>query len=195
MPSTGIHLLVGYELNPHAPDAFWVGCFAPDHIEERAPKTKIHLRDVPDRLAALTALRDSVHMADPFERDWVLHLFTDRLWDEGLLAQYKNEYTGNDDSRDDWFLPYRSELGITTDYLYGHMPWMREVQSRIQAVDVSAIQTDLPVDKGMLDAFRMHIGERFAHCSRDIQTGYYSMDVMRTFAKETATAFRDWMRG
>lgn len=43
MPSPMIHLLVAYEINPKAPDLFWVGNFAPDYINDRQKKMKFIL--------------------------------------------------------------------------------------------------------------------------------------------------------
>ena len=192
MPGTGIHLLVAHAIEPDASGAFFFGSFAPDYEQERAPKDAIHLRKEPDRLAALTTLRDGLDMRDDFTRGWVLHLFTDLLWDESLLAQYRRAYTGGDDTRGDWFYPYREELGLTTSYLYRQAPWMDVVMRCVRAVNVRAIQAGLPVDKDKLEWWRNRTCLKHSETEPGVRLGYYTLDMLNDFAARTAKEWRVW---
>jgi len=192
MPGTGIHLLVAHTVEPDASGTFFFGSFAPDYEQERVPKDAIHLRKEPDRLAALTALRDSLDMRDDFARGWVLHLFTDLLWDNSLLAQYRREYTGGDESRNDWFLPYREELGLTTRYLYRQAPWMEAVMARVHTVDVRAIDTVLPAGADGLAWWQNHTYTKYSGTEPDGQLGYYTLDMLNAFAARAAAEWERW---
>jgi len=193
MPGTGIHLLVAHEMDPDASGAFYFGSFAPDYEQERAPKDIIHLRNEENRLAALSALRDSVDMRDDFTRGWILHLFTDLLWDESLLAQYRREYTGGDMGRDDWFYPYREELGLATSYLYRQATWMDAVMARVRAVDVCAIQTSLPAAADRLEWWQNRTCAKYSATEPGGHLGYYTLDMLNTFAVWTAAEWKSWV--
>ena len=72
MPSTMIHLMVAREVEPDGEALFWVGNFAPDCVTEREKKDPIHLRDRPDRWAALAELRAALKIDDPLARESAL---------------------------------------------------------------------------------------------------------------------------
>ena len=192
MPGTGIHFMVGYAVEPDAADAFWLGCFAPDYTEDRALKDRIHFRDTEDRMAALTALRKRVDMKDSFERGWILHLFADMLWDASLLARFRNDYKGDDKENGGWFWPYRNELGLTTCYIYNHMPWAQRVWAQLDAVDVARIDTVLLVVLDELAQKRDGLVKNYRGSDTAVRPAYYAPETLTKFAQDTANAFRTW---
>jgi len=193
MPSTGIHLLVGYKFNPAACDAFWLGCFAPDYTNDRTRKDHIHLRDTDDRPAGLCALRATADMSDPFALGWLLHLFTDMRWDASLLAQYREAYLGTDAENGGWFLPYRHEIGLASYYIYHHMPWSSSVWAQINTADCTK-QTNLPISAAELACYRDRVAQKHGESDPAAAPAYYASDVLQRFACDTAAAFRAWMR-
>ena len=192
VPGTGIHFMVGYELESDAEDAFWLGCFAPDYAENRALKDKIHFRDAENRLAALTMLRDAVDMSDPFERGWVLHLFADMRWDVSLLKQFREDYIGAAEDDGGWFWAYREELGRTTCYIYNHMPWVQWVWMQLEAVDIARIGTTLPVVLEELEQKRDRLVDMYRGSDAMVRPEYYDAKMLAGFARDTAEAFRAW---
>jgi len=192
MPGTGIHLLIAHALAPDASGMFFFGSYAPDFEQERVPKNRIHLRDEANRLEALTALRDSVDMEDDFARGWILHLFTDLLWDESLLAQYRYDYTSGDESREDWFFPYRAEIGLTTGYLYNSQPWMDDVHAKTRAAGIAALRTSLPVDMEKLLWWKERVHQKYTDRTMDVALHYYTMPMLNAFTERVTKAWREW---
>lgn len=56
MPSSMVHLLTAYKLNPVASITFLIGNIVPDIVNEWKENDRIHLRDMSDRRGALEEL-------------------------------------------------------------------------------------------------------------------------------------------
>jgi len=131
MAATMIHLLLAHRLESQADGLYYRGHFAPDAIDLRAginyeEKGKWHLRNAPNREAALKELYARIDKNDPFQRGYFSHLFFDWCWDADVIGQFQKA------SPQDWFAQYRQENSDAGVWVYKFMPWMGEVVQRFQ---------------------------------------------------------------
>ncbi len=192
MPSTMIHLMVAREVEPDGEALFWVGNFAPDCVTEREKKDPIHLRDRPDRWAALAELRAALKIDDPLARGWLLHLFTDTLWDARQIGLFRTWHAKNNPG-EDWFLPYRAEITRATFWLYHALPWAKGAMDGIAGADLASMRTELPVSIEQVDWYRARVVERHAGSDPANAPRFYERTSLEDFARATAERYRDWM--
>ena len=192
MPSTMIHLMVAREVEPHADALFWVGNFAPDCIVEREQKDPIHLRDQPDRWAALERLREALNKSDPLARGWLLHLFADSCWEETQLKLYQAWHAAAHPG-ESWFLPYRAEISRVTFHLYHALAWGREIMDEIAQADLENWRGKLPVAIAPIDLYRRRVVERHTKSDPEEEPLFYKRDALDDFARETADKYLRWI--
>lgn len=191
MPSTMIHLLVAHEIEPEAPDFFWVGNFAPDYTNDRELKDKIHLRDKADRWILLDELYTNINKENSFERGWFLHLFVDTCWDEKLLIEYKNWFESiNKD--DNWFLSYRNEIGLATYYLYHNLTWSRKIWDLIKYAQLSDINTSLPITLAQNEWYRDRVVSKHSESDSTQSPKFFIMDKLTDFSQITVNRYKEW---
>ncbi|OQA13321.1 MAG: hypothetical protein BWY64_03677 [bacterium ADurb.Bin363] len=193
MPSTMIHLLVAYEINPVASDLFWFGNFAPDYINDRTLKDKIHFRDNPNRMEALRQFRKKFKNDNSFEAGWLLHLFVDACWDELMIPPFQQKYKDNP-AFQDWFLKYRQEIGLASFYLYHHLEWTSKIWSQILNADLSTISRDVPITQNEAELYRSIVYKKHSESSIHSFSIEYSKDLIFDFSKKTAEKYIDWCR-
>ncbi|MBR3554874.1 MAG: hypothetical protein IKN89_03075 [Oscillospiraceae bacterium] len=191
MPAAMIHLLTARDYDPQGDARYLLGSIAPDHAFDRAFKDTIHLRDVPDRQAALSALREKLDTADSYSLGWLLHLFTDMKWDTSFLADYRAAHEGEEN----WFRGYHKELHSAGYALYHRYGWADKACSDILAVDLSALPPSLPGDPAQIEEFRSILMEKTRESAPDIHSDAFPVETVERFAAETAAAFRAWMEG
>ena len=192
MPSTMIHLMVAREVEPGADALYWIGNFAPDCVTEREKKDPLHLRNKPDRWAALAELRATLDMGNPLARGWLLHLFTDTCWDAAQIGAFRAWHAKRRPS-EDWFLPYRAEIARATFWLYHTLAWANAVMEDIAGADLFARQTALPVPTELVDWYRERVIERHIGSDPEDAPQFYERAALEAFAKETAKRYADWM--
>ena len=189
MPSTMIHILTAHEIFPDKGGLFWFGNFAPDHVNEREPKDKIHLRTSTDRLNDLKKLKNSLPDGE-FEQGWILHLFADCCWDEEMIPPYRNEHE-NDTDRN-WFLKYREEIGVASFNLFHNLPWSKQVWEQIMSADLRDFAPRLPITSEEAESFRSHVFGRHSASPANSVSLAYPPGLVHRFAKETARKYLKW---
>ncbi len=189
MPAAMIHLLTARDYDPAGDARYLLGSIAPDHAFDRAYKDSIHLRDVPDRPAALKALRARLDPADSYSLGWLLHLFTDMKWDDSFLADYRAAHEGEEN----WFRGYHKELHSAGYALYHRYDWAEKACSDILAVDLRTLPPALPGDPAQMEEFRTILMEKTRESDPGIHSDVFPAEIVEHFAMDTADAFRAWM--
>jgi hypothetical protein len=108
-----IHLQTAHLLRGGRSILFCLGAVAPDAIEDWRAKDPTHLRDVPDREAALAEIARQTDPDDDFAEGALLHLYADRLWDEDQLARHWASMGGRPIGGD-WVPAYRNEISAAS---------------------------------------------------------------------------------
>ena len=191
MPAAMIHLLTARDYDPRGDARYLLGSIAPDHAFDRAYKDAIHLRDVPDRPAALKALRLRLDLGDSYSLGWLLHLFTDLKWDTSFLADYRAAHEGEEN----WFRGYHKELHSAGYALYHRYDWADKACSDILAVDLASLPANVPGDPAQIEEFRTILMEKTRESDPAIHSDAFPAVVVEHFAMDTAAAFRAWMEG
>lgn len=191
MPSTMIHLLTAYEVKKEAPDLFWVGNFAPDYVNEREFKDKIHFRDCINRLESLKELKNKIDINNPFEEGWLLHLFADLCWDEEVISLFKENHIKSGDSSD-WFLKYRTETSLASYALFHSLEWSPKIWQQILNADLSEIRKTLPVTAEDISSFRIRVYQRHLETKTNFSL-LYTEEMIKEFAKKTALKYLNWI--
>jgi hypothetical protein len=184
-----VHFAVGREYRPEGDGLYLFGNIAPDFTDARAIKDVIHLRDRPDRLTALSELRDAIDIENGFELGWLLHLFADLRWDSELIPKFRDAYRGEGH----WFPAYRDEISKLNNWMYQHVGWAREICGRAGAADVSESRElsrvlPLPLELGW---YRNRVLSR--PLTRRDAPQVFSGDMAQEFAAETARRFKEWL--
>ncbi len=191
MPAAMIHLLTARNYDPAGDARYLLGSIAPDHAFERAYKDAIHLRDVPDRPAALAALRARLDLKDSYALGWLLHLYTDLKWDGSFLADYRAAH----EKEENWFRGYHRELHAAGYALYHRYDWAEQACAEILAVDLSSLPADLPGDPAQIETFRTILMEKTRESEPDIHSDVFPTAAVEVFAAQTAEGFRRWLAG
>ena len=131
MPGSTIHLMMAQKIMPEPSALFCIGNIVPDAVEAREDKDITHFRSVPDRRAAMEALRARTDPKNDFAEGVLLHLYLDWKWDADMITPYRTQ-TG-----EGWFQKYRGELRLAGSYGYHHTPWLWPVWDAMTAVGTS----------------------------------------------------------
>ena len=139
VPSCMIHLHTAQLLRGSRGILFCLGAVAPDAIEDWRVKDRTHLRDVPDREAALVSLARETDPDDDFAEGALMHLYTDWLWDEDQLARYwaamgGGASRGGRPEGGAWVPAYRNEISLASGWIYHHNFWARPLWEELLAV-------------------------------------------------------------
>ena len=185
-----IHLLVGKEINKNATTLFYIGCLAPDCIEERNFKDHHHFRDRKDRIEGLYELREKLDISDEYQYGILLHLFTDLKWDQATNTDFR-KYFFNDDVFE--FQKYRKEIGVVGNYYYHQCPWSPPLWQQMQ---------DFPVEKYPLvyDFPPQNIHSFISRQSKwhaENNTGasqIFTTDFIKRFVCDTTSDFNEWLK-
>ena len=192
MPSPMIHLLVAYEINPKAPDLFWVGNFAPDYTNDRKLKDEIHFRNAANRLEALRQLRKKIGNNNPFELGWLLHLFVDTCWDEEMIPTFQHKYNKNSIIQD-WFIKYREETALASFYLYHHMDWAPQIWTEILNTNLFTITTELPITQCEAEWYRDRLYKRHSESNINSASQEYNEEKLLDFSQRTAQKYMEFL--
>lgn len=192
MPSTMIHLLVAYEINPKASDLFWVGNFAPDYTNDRHLKDEIHLRNVSNRLEALIQFKKMIDNENPFESGWLLHLFVDACWDEIMIPAFQQKYKDNCEYQH-WFIKYREETGLASYYLYHHIDWAPHIWGQILKADLSSVTSALPITQYENEWYRDRVYRKHSESNFNSVSLEYNEEQLLDFSRKTALKYMEWL--
>lgn len=186
MPSSMIHFYVVHEYKPDAPGEFFAGNIAPDTVNEWELKDRIHLRRIPDRLAALGELAARTDPEDQFSEGWLLHLYTDLRWDEGPVARHHEANPG-----DGWFTMYRSQIAMATYHLYHTESWAREVAALAAGVDITGVPLPEGISCEDVKAYTHRVRDKHVN-GNPAPSPDFPPDMVAEFARETARMYAKW---
>ncbi|MDR1629185.1 MAG: hypothetical protein LBS36_03095 [Oscillospiraceae bacterium] len=189
MPSAMIHLLAAKKYNENGSASFFIGNLAPDSIEDRIPKDKIHFRDKEDRMQTLADFAKSIDLHDEFCLGYVLHLFLDLLWDKGPQVEHKRDFAGD---KDDWFVTYRKEIARATVALYRSFAWAEPLFDAMVACPPAAYAgvPSMPVDLITQEIARKARNHKNAGADAP---SYFSNESIEAFTDFAVKSFTDWL--
>jgi hypothetical protein len=123
---------------------------------------------------ALSQFAKSIEKNERFSEGILLHLFVDWKWDEDLRQQYIRNY-----GFDDWFLPYRSEIGLLSAQLYHYYGWSKKVWEDMLSCNISKFtKNDVIRSENIIDfierANNYHIKNPLA------QPSFYTVEAIRS---------------
>jgi hypothetical protein len=192
MPSLMIHLFTAYEVNKKGSDLFWIGNFAPDYINDRVLKDKVHFRDSVNRLESIDKLKKEINHDNQFELGWLLHLFVDYYWDEKMISAFKEKYRV-DEISNEWFIKYREETSLASYCLYHKYDWSIKIWKQIIKADLSAINSKLPVTKSDIEPYIERVYKKHSESDSKSASKEYSEDIIIDFVKITAKKYIEWI--
>jgi len=128
-----IHLHAAHLLREGRGVLFCLGAVAPDAIEDWRAKDHTHLRDVPDRAAALAEIALHTDSRDDFAEGALVHMYADWLWDRDQLERYWASLGGRP-AGGGWVPAYRGEISLASAWIYHRSPWARPLWEELLAV-------------------------------------------------------------
>ncbi len=181
MSASMFHLAFARSIAPNAATEFFVGSLAPDFTDIRREKDHMHLRDVPDRQAALIALRDSLSPEDAYGMGILGHLYYDWLWDTAVRGTLRTL----------GIRAYRHEICDASVWWYHHADWSRELWQRIDACPVTNY-LDERLPAGLVHDY---ISEnRLWHMrSRRPPSGVFPPELCLDFTRDAAERWRRFL--
>ncbi|PWM46575.1 MAG: hypothetical protein DBX47_02000 [Clostridiales bacterium] len=190
MPSSMIHLLTGKEIDANASTLFYIGCLAPDCIEERGFKDHHHFRDRKDRLEALHELKEKLDLADPYQYAILLHLYADLKWDEETCTRFRKHFYKDDVFE---FQKYRKEIGVVGNYFYHIYPWNPKLWKDMEDFPVEKYPEiyDFPADK--IHEFIVRQGKWHTENNTG-PSKIFTADFIKYFVGNTTFEFRKWIK-
>jgi len=168
MAATLTHMTVAHRLNSKAGGAYLLGSFAPDYVKDRIEKDRIHLRlRTPEgmplnseeaqvwRWEKLAELANVTNPNDEFAEGWLLHMFTDLIWDKDIIAPY---FAGIEKTPG-FFQHYRDEISRSSFYIFHRDELAKELlRMAMDAPTDYKGSPDYPTPK-RLEEFRTHVNE------------------------------------
>ena len=193
MASCMIHLLTAHLLSPDRGPLFYIGAVAPDALDDWRAKDRTHLRDQPDRAAALARLAAETAPGEGFHEGALLHLYTDWLWDAAQLRRWLDS-SGGRLGESGWVPAYRREISLASGWIYHHGGWCRPLWEGMLAVppgQYGALPVISPEDiRGYLTHnFAWHEG------NPGPASAFYPPEEMEAFAQGAAAAYALWRMG
>ena len=152
MPSCMIHLHTAHLLRGGRSILFCLGSVAPDAIDDWRVKDSTHLRDIPDRAAALEKIARETDARDDFAEGALLHLYADWRWDACQLERYWASLGGRPEGGD-WVPAYRREISLASAWIYHHSPWARPLWEELLAVPLEHYSPLPGMDKNDIRAY------------------------------------------
>lgn len=192
MPGSMVHLLVAQLLPDGREPLFLLGSIAPDAIAQRPgatreEKDRMHFR-TQNRWALLRSLAENASEDDPFSKGYLLHLYTDALWDEGPQADYKVRFPS-----DNWIVPYRKELGLCGSWLFQHAEWSKDVWAAL--LSVTAVDCSIGGCPSCSEILAFRDSIYHTHKNRDSgPSAIFSPELVDRFAVETVHAYLKWLQ-
>lgn len=190
MPSSMIHLLGDYMLGRGEDGLFLAGSIAPDALSTREEKDHSHLRDRPDRRAALSQLALRAAPEDAFAQGVVFHLYFDHTWDEQAYECFRDEYEAHDPQ---WFEAYREEISIIGLWLFHHKPWARDVWQRMLAIPAQAYgHVEGLTGERMAEYIRNTYAWHESHDAPE-PSGRFTPSYVQDYCEKTITQYQEWL--
>ena len=189
MPSFMIHLLTARLADQSRGPLYFIGNLAPDAQNSFQLKEHAHLRDCPDRGAALAEFARGIDPAEDFAEGVLLHLYTDWRWDTTQLRRYRD--TVEDLASYAWVKDYRRETWLASSWLYRTHSWAPGMWKDMLAIprkNYGALDGIAPGEIfSLLDNGRQRLED-----NRGPPSQFYTTEIVETFAKETAVSYMTW---
>lgn len=183
-----VHLITAYQYKPDSSAAFWVGNIAPDCIVDWKERDRFHFRNESDIEKALRDFARGIRKDDWFLEGMLLHLFVDWKWDQDLRQRFIRNH-----GADDWFHPYRNEIGLLSARLYHDTPWSAKIWADMINSDVSnfnpsAVIHSLDIVDTINRANKYHVDNLTA------QPQFYTIESIKEFTATTAQEYELWRK-
>jgi len=185
-----IHLHTAQLLRGGRGVLFCVGAVAPDAIDDWRIKDTTHLRDDPDRLAALTKIAQKTDPRDDFAEGALLHLYADWLWDKDQLERYWASLGGRPEGSD-WVPAYRNEISLASRWTYHHSPWARPLWEELLAVPQDQYSPLPGMEKKDIRAYLTR-NFRWHENNPGPPSAFYPPEEAEAFVLETAEGYQAW---
>ena len=190
MPSCMIHLHAAHLLREGRGVLFCVGAVAPDAIEDWRVKDRTHLRDVPDRAAALAEIARRTDPRDDFAEGVLLHMYADLRWDENQLRRYWDSLGGRPEGGD-WVPEYRRQISLASGWIYHHSPWARPLWDELLAVPQDQYSPLPGMDKTDIRAYLTR-NFKWHEEHPGPPSAFYPPQEVETFVLEAVKGYNAW---
>jgi hypothetical protein len=188
MPSSMIHLLTAYKYNSKASVDFWVGNIAPDSVNDRKEKDKIHFRDKSDRLNALRDMASTINSKDDFSQGLLLHLYLDYFWDLYPVCNYIKK------SKDsNWFQLYRNEISLAGAWLFHNKEWSKTVWHEMEVWPMSVYKNIYGIVKEDVADFIGRNNKWYTENEYIGPSKAFTPEFVEEFTSKVATDFKNWL--
>jgi hypothetical protein len=188
-----IHLLTARHFCAGGTPLFYIGAVAPDALEDWRAKDRTHLRNRPDRAAALARLAKGTAPGEGFHEGALLHLYTDWLWDETQLRRWLDS-SGGRLGESGWVPAYRREISLASSWVYRHSDWSLPLWEGMLAVPqerYGALPGVTP------EEIRDYLTHNFAWLEGNPgpPSAFYPPAEVEAFAESAAAAYAGWRGG
>lgn len=178
-----IHTLAAYKYRPEASTAFSVGNLAPDSINIRELKDRLHLRTEGDRMSALKEMMQNVNLDDDFQRGVAFHLYLDLLWDRGPLKQFIESYQGSH-----WFIDYREAIGTASAWVYHQNDWSDHKWSTMSKYRYDGVHVGESYSVSAINDF-VKRNYKWHRETKVVSSGHFSEEVIEDITSYAAESF------
>lgn len=193
MPSLMVHLEAAKLVHSEAPLNFYIGNVAPDCIRVWEQKERLHLRDREDRGAALAELYERLDMSDPFQEGVTLHLFVDRLWDEGPRELHRERFNAGFDAGSSWIDSYRREIGKISGVMFREKPWAKPLWDEMEKAEPATYDI-LPEYSGADIRGLLERNGRWHREFTGTQSEIYPNRYAEEFVLSAVSSYKEWLK-
>ena len=192
MPDSIIHLSVARKVNPDVGIDFYVGNVAPDAIQKREIKDKVHFDEVSDMEDALRKF--ALKADNDYLKGMLLHLFTDRKWKTTHLVDFqKKEGEG-------WWAKYVVECDKVYSYAFHiqYAEWTHNLYEKMQNWDYSGfIETEF-IKKDNVKSYFQNVKSylqkihKWSMENKIEASSVFTPILIEKFVNDTANDFNKW---
>jgi len=193
MPSCMIHLLTARCLGAEKDTLFFIGAVAPDALDDWRAKDRTHLRDRPDRAAALADLALATAPEEAFHEGALLHLFTDWLWDDAQLRRWLDS-SGGRLGESTWVPAYRREISRASAWVYHHCAWATPLWEDMLRVPQERYGALPALSAGDIRAYLTR-NHAWHEANPGPSSAFYPPEEVEAFARGAAASYARWRAG
>ena len=129
-----------------------------------------------------------MNLSDDFSQGILLHLYLDYWWDFYALRSYIENFKDNN-----WFQPYRNEIGLASAWLFHHTDWGTKVWDEMTECPMSAYENGHGIVKQDVANF-INRNNKW-HIENDIgPSTAFTPDYVEEFTSKVAINFKNWLQ-